>query len=206
MRSQNLSKPRQKSVLTEGAGFPHSSRELKRVKINLKDPNKYYAVLGVSPNASAKSIKRKYREMAMIYHPDGQEPDEEMFEYINQIYETLIDPIARQRYNTTKGSFLGNIELHDLRAKLSQEEFKELIQPELDIPDFFSYYGEESEKYFAQQWYEVILAALYAKGISTQIRLHVGNVETPHIEAGIAYIPTGLTPNYLIALRLVNRL
>ena len=67
----------------------------------------YYAILGVTPNATDDEIKRAYRELARRYHPDTNQhhpeadPDaEERFKEISQAYDTLRDPERRRRYDT----------------------------------------------------------------------------------------------------------
>jgi hypothetical protein len=62
----------------------------------------YYEILQVSAKASTEEIKRAYRRLALIHHPDirkGQ-PDETLrFLEIKEAYETLIDPIRRKAYD-----------------------------------------------------------------------------------------------------------
>jgi len=36
----------------------------------------YYAALGVSPDSTAGEIKKAYRSLAQIYHPDRVQPDQ----------------------------------------------------------------------------------------------------------------------------------
>ncbi len=62
----------------------------------------YYEVLGVSRNADANEIKKKFRQLAKVYHPDISKEDnaEEKFKEIQEAYEVLSDPDKRQNYDT----------------------------------------------------------------------------------------------------------
>lgn len=62
----------------------------------------YYKVLGVEKAASAEEIKKKYRELALKYHPDrnnGDKEAEEKLKQINEAYEVLSDSQKRQSYD-----------------------------------------------------------------------------------------------------------
>jgi molecular chaperone DnaJ len=55
----------------------------------------YYAVLGVSRDASQDEIKAAFRQLARQYHPDVNKDDpeaEEKFKLINEAYQALSDP------------------------------------------------------------------------------------------------------------------
>jgi DnaJ-class molecular chaperone len=58
----------------------------------------YYAVLGVPPIASLDDIKRRYRDIARLKHPDaGGDTDE--FARITEAGSILTDPIRRLAYD-----------------------------------------------------------------------------------------------------------
>ena len=62
----------------------------------------YYEVLGVSKTATDEEIKKAYRKLALIYHPDynpGDKTAEEKFKEINEAHEVLSDPEKRKRYD-----------------------------------------------------------------------------------------------------------
>jgi len=62
----------------------------------------YYAILGVSPQASQEEIKRAYRSLAKQYHPDknlGDPASEEKLKEINEAYQILGDEGKRREYD-----------------------------------------------------------------------------------------------------------
>jgi hypothetical protein len=62
----------------------------------------YYKVLEISPTATADEIKKAYRRLALIYHPDknnGNKIKETKFKEIAEAYEILSDPEERKNYD-----------------------------------------------------------------------------------------------------------
>ena len=57
-----------------------------------------YEVLGVEPTATAADIRRAYRKLAVVHHPD-KGGDEELFREISAAYKTLSDEEKRKRYD-----------------------------------------------------------------------------------------------------------
>ena len=62
---------------------------------------KYYETLGIEPNASDSDIKKAYKKMALLYHPDkNQSPDaSDKFKKIGEAYEILGDAEKRKQYD-----------------------------------------------------------------------------------------------------------
>jgi len=63
----------------------------------------YYKLLGVDKNASDEEIKKKYRKLALKYHPDhakGDKAAEEKFKQISEAYAVLSDKEKRKQYDT----------------------------------------------------------------------------------------------------------
>jgi DnaJ domain len=76
------------------------------VKTAYKD---YYALLGVTPDATVAQIKSAYRKLAKQYHPDVNNSADaaERFREITEAYDTLSDPDRRRRYDRLHGTHTG---------------------------------------------------------------------------------------------------
>jgi hypothetical protein len=61
----------------------------------------YYQELCVAPDADKRTIKKAYRKLALIWHPDRKTGEEEKFKRILKAYETLTDEGARLEYDDT---------------------------------------------------------------------------------------------------------
>lgn len=67
--------------------------------IEFKD---YYEILGVPRTATADDIKKAFRKLARIHHPDvakDKKKGEIKFKEINEAYEVLSDPAKRKKYD-----------------------------------------------------------------------------------------------------------
>ncbi|GLT56725.1 hypothetical protein SLA2020_297460 [Shorea laevis] len=83
------------------AGSSQTSNGRRAARFTVRADSDYYAVLGVSKNASKSEIKSAYRKLARSYHPDvNKEPGaEQKFKEISNAYEVLSDDEKRSLYD-----------------------------------------------------------------------------------------------------------
>ena len=106
----------------------------------------YYKILGVSKNASDKDIKKAYRKLARIYHPDLNPNDkvaEKKFKEINEANEVLSHPENRKKYDEYGKDWKHAEEFE--KAKQQQKQYQGYEQQQYsggfsddDFSDFFS--------------------------------------------------------------------
>ncbi len=76
---------------------PNLARDIRNAELELKKSKRkdYYKILGIDKSATGDDIKKAYRRLAIIHHPDKNPDDEqaaERFKDIGEAYETLSDP------------------------------------------------------------------------------------------------------------------
>ena len=61
----------------------------------------YYKILGVRKGADASEIKKAYRKLAMVFHPDVNQTREahHQFVLINEAYKTLSNASRKRKYD-----------------------------------------------------------------------------------------------------------
>lgn len=59
----------------------------------------HYEMLGVPRTASAEEIKKAYRKLSLVLHPDKCGGKDEGFKKISEAYQVLSDPEARRKYD-----------------------------------------------------------------------------------------------------------
>ena len=90
--------------------------------------NSYYGVLGLHPSASVIEIRRTYRELSKLYHPDTTvlplEEAKGKFQQLNEAYGTLSNPEKRSLYDQKIGYSRINVIQSNLDLHKSQYKYQ----------------------------------------------------------------------------------
>ena len=94
-----------KNIKEQTPEEPGIDKEIRSAELELKKAARpdYYKELGISKDATDQEIKKAYRKLAVVHHPDknpGNAAAEEKFKKIQEAHETLIDPQKRERYDS----------------------------------------------------------------------------------------------------------
>ncbi len=92
----------------------------------------YYKILGIEKTASASEIKKAYRKLALLYHPDktkGDKAMEDKFKQISEAYAVLSDSEKKNQYDTYGSA--------DFQQRFSQED----IFRNFDLGDILKDFG-----------------------------------------------------------------
>ncbi|KAK4193608.1 hypothetical protein QBC35DRAFT_371323 [Podospora australis] len=81
------------------------AKEIRKAELELKKSLRkdYYKILGIEKTATEQEIKKAYRKLAIVHHPDknpGDAQAEARFKDISEAYETLSDAQKRERYDS----------------------------------------------------------------------------------------------------------
>ena len=109
--------------------------------MRLLDSSGYYAILGVSEQATYPELKRAYRRLARKYHPDrnNSSHDESMIKKINAAFEILSDDDKKRKYDKT-----------DFETEWDEEEIRSNVQHKVsETNQIYSNYESNSRNYDA---------------------------------------------------------
>lgn len=104
--------------------------------------DKYYKILGLSAGASEKEVRKKYRKLVMIYHPDKNDSPEaeEKFIEITEAYEILTGKAQAPKSGgfATKESPSTSEKNHEERIRNAKKRYREQIFREfIDTEEYF---------------------------------------------------------------------
>lgn len=121
----------------------------------------YYKILGVNANASTEEIKKAYRKLAMIYHPDKNEGDkqaEEKFKEIAEAYEVLSDSEKRLKYDQFVDTKNAQSQQTTYKTHTSSQKHRttqtQKNKDDQDLDDFIKNYGQGPFSEFFKKFFD----------------------------------------------------
>ncbi len=93
--------------------FSTQSSNKKNISASQSFANSHYALLGLHPSASVIEIRKVYRELSKLYHPDTTnlttEEAKQKFQQLNEAYRILSNPERRSLYDLQIGYSRWNV-------------------------------------------------------------------------------------------------
>lgn len=153
--------------------------------------SRYYKLLGLPTTASERDIRKKFRQLAMKYHPDrNSDPGaEEIFIQLTEAYEVLLNKVVLPNATLPQKS---PEEDKIIRAKMARQRYAEQVLRE----------RQENDRYFHQltsglKWKIIRLAAVAGLLISSLLAAdlilphHFEENEITHFRRNVGYGPSG---------------
>lgn len=84
----------------------------------------YYAILEVSPTATATELRRAYRRLARKYHPDLNKhipENDSRIKRLIEAYDVLSDPLKRAAYDAQRAEVMARVERREQECLHVQE-------------------------------------------------------------------------------------
>ncbi len=94
-----------KQIAEQNPEEPGIAKDIRNAEMELKKSKRkdYYKILGVEKDATEQEVKKAYRKLAVVHHPDKNPNDPEAegrFKDIQEAHETLSDAQKRERYDS----------------------------------------------------------------------------------------------------------
>ena len=94
-----------KAIHDANPSEPGIAKDIRDAELELKKSKRkdYYKILGLEKDCTEQEIKKAYRKLAIVHHPDknpGDDEAAERFKEIQEAHETLSDSQKRARYDS----------------------------------------------------------------------------------------------------------
>lgn len=96
----------------------------------------YYQILQLNSTATNAEIKAAYRRLAKLYHPDKNPSAEEKFKQIKEAYETLINTIKRNKYDS-KRNYVKVTQARKNETEKKQKNYNHSTEAELKRRQYY---------------------------------------------------------------------
>lgn len=159
----------------------------------------YYAILGVSQDASTRQIKAAYRRLAFQHHPDRNRDtprSSEAMKRINEAYAVLSSPVKRREYDGLRRQF-GSAAYSQYQSTHSQQDiyngsdintvFEEMARAFgfRGFEDIFrECYGPDSQQYEFKRPRIWVRTFTFERPFS----MDIGRSSTPHRDGPLGWI------------------
>ena len=116
----------------------------------------YYDILGIDKNATKKQIKKAYKKLSMMYHPDKNKHGTEMFKEINEAHQVLSDETKRRDYDLKMNDDF--VKPHETPVenpvRVNVYEFFENLDNDFDENTYQEVVSSDEESEKNEQYYE----------------------------------------------------
>ncbi len=138
--------------------FQYKFEKMQRTSVMTDEgENNYYEILGVEPNSDLPTIRKKYKELTKIWHPDknpGCKSCHEKFLQISKAHEILTDEAKKGEFDSKGGKSIFSSQPVVLNVK----NYHHFVEESTDfwvILVFENTRGNNYNKYIAEVWDEV---------------------------------------------------
>lgn len=145
----------------------------------------FYSVLRVTPRASDMEIKKAYRKLVLVYHPDKHPKGDQFLDYfleIQKAYDVLTNPMLKRKYDQEYLTRYGSLNSHYIHSsdRIVHEiyhlatlarDYQHGGVPMQMIKDYFTYLVRDphpqllEEKLTAIEWKELGVEVLDVVGL-----------------------------------------
>jgi DnaJ-class molecular chaperone len=97
-----------------------------------------YKILDIPRNASQDEIKKKYKQMAMKYHPDKTGGDDTQFKELRTAYESLTEQKPSSNTHFNNMNFNNMFDIHNIFEQMHQQRFSRFSEIHLTLEDLYN--------------------------------------------------------------------
>jgi len=127
----------------------------------------FYTLFGISPDAKLSEIKRAFRNLSVLMHPDKNDAEDanEVFRNIVSVYEILKDPVKREKYDSVLKNGMPNwrsaVYYYRKARKVGLAEGATLLFVIITVGQYIVSWGVYLEKKYTMVRHEYLIKMYY---------------------------------------------